>query len=528
MGILGSRQNFGAAALLLAASAFISRLMGLTRDKIISWQFGAGGESDMYFAAFIIPDIINYLLAGGFISITIIPLLAKGFRSNPEEAWRFFSCVLVWFFLASCILTGAAVIMSADLAAIVAPGFTPAQTERLAFFMRIILPAQIFFLTGASFTALLLLRKQFLAPSLAPLIYNGFIILSGITLPILMPENRHMGMTGYCVGASLGAFFGAFLLPFYVAAKNGLQISLTFHHPWMKRFLFIAMPLMLGQTIMVLDEQFLRIFGSMIGEGAVSLLNYARRISQVPVALMGQAIATASYPFLVNLLANNEKEKFDNTLNAAIKTSLLLIIPCAALMIACCQPILAIIFQGGRFGVVETLACQPLTAIMLAATPFWIVYMALVRGYYALEDTITPALTGTVATIICIPLYNMVAVPLGAKAVATLSAVGVSTYVLWLCVIWIHRHGKQTFRGTISVCWRIIICSLPGAFLAYWISNAIEQWSNHSFTGAFLALASGSIIFVVCLWPMSAFLMPEFLLALRKRLTGKNDNACKN
>lgn len=521
MGILGSRQNLGAAALLLAGSAFLSRLMGLARDKIISWQFGAGSEADMYFAAFIIPDIINYLLAGGFISITIIPLLAKGFRNNAEEAWRFFSCVLTWFFLASCLLTGAAIILASPLAAIVAPGFNPDQTERLAFFMRIILPAQIFFLTGAAFTALLLLRRQFLAPSLTPLIYNGFIILTGILLPWLMPENAHPGMTGYCIGVSLGAFFGAFLLPCWIAVKNGVRISLVLRHPWMKRFLFIAMPLMLGQTVIMLDEQFLRIFGSMIGEGAVSLLNYARRISQVPVALMGQAIATASYPFLVNLLANNEREKFAQTLNAAINSALLLIIPCAALMIACSQPILAVIFQGGRFSVPETLACQPLAAIMLAATPFWIVYMALVRGYYALEDTITPALTGTVATIICIPLYYMLAVPLGTEAVAALSALGVSLYVLWLCAIWIRRMGRQAFKRTLSICWRMAACSLPGALLAYWLANAVAQWSGYSFTGACMALTGGCLTFAASLWPMSALLMPEFLQALRKRLAGK-------
>ena len=75
MALLSAQQRMGAAALILAASTVLSRLMGLARDKIISWQFGAGGESDMYFAAFVVPDIINYLLAGGFMSITIIPLL---------------------------------------------------------------------------------------------------------------------------------------------------------------------------------------------------------------------------------------------------------------------------------------------------------------------------------------------------------------------------------------------------------------------------------------------------------------------
>ena len=101
MALLTAQQRMGAAALILAASTILSRLMGLARDKIISWQFGAGGESDMYFAAFVVPDIINYLLAGGFMSITIIPLLTRRFQEDEADAWSFFSCVFCWMAAAS-------------------------------------------------------------------------------------------------------------------------------------------------------------------------------------------------------------------------------------------------------------------------------------------------------------------------------------------------------------------------------------------------------------------------------------------
>ena len=82
MEIAQKSQRMGIAALLLAASNLLSRLMGLVRDKVISWQFGAGEEADLYFAAFVVPDIINYLLAGGFLSITLLPLLAKCFQKK--------------------------------------------------------------------------------------------------------------------------------------------------------------------------------------------------------------------------------------------------------------------------------------------------------------------------------------------------------------------------------------------------------------------------------------------------------------
>ena len=148
MGLLSGSQRMGAAALLLAASTILSRLMGLVRDKIISWQFGAGSEADMYFAAFMVPDIINSLLAGGIMSITMLPLLSRRFAEDEADAWRFFSCVFCWMLLASLLATGAGILCAGPLARLTAPGFDAAQIARLAFFMRIILPAQVFFLCG--------------------------------------------------------------------------------------------------------------------------------------------------------------------------------------------------------------------------------------------------------------------------------------------------------------------------------------------------------------------------------------------
>lgn len=515
MTFLGSRQGLGIAALMLAISAFLSRLMGLVRDKIISWQFGATGESDLYFAAFVVPDIINYLLAGAFMSITIIPLLAKGFAEDEENTWKFFSCVLFWLAVGSSLLTGLGQIWAEKLAYAVAPGFEPQQCRRLAFFMRIILPGQIFFLCGSCFTALLLLRRQFAVPSITPLVYNGLIITCGLCLP-LIPQFSSAGMTGYCMGVSLGAFLGAFLLPMIIAAKGGLHLSFVWHHPWMGKFFAVALPLMLGQTVIMLDEQFLRVFGSMLSEGNVSLLNYGRRIAQVPIALMGQAIAVASYPFLVKLLAEGETDKFYSTLGKAMNAATLLIIPCSLWMLGAAMPILEIIFQGGRFGPAETAACLPLTRLMLLPAPFWIIYMVLVRGYYARGDTLTPALTGTVITLACIPVYWLLAVPAGAWAIAAVSGIGVTSYVIWLMLIWLKRHGAATFSGLGKTVSQALLCSAPATFCAWYLSEKIMAgfFLYSGFVTACVRLLASGIAFGICLLALAMFIAPEHLKKL--------------
>jgi putative peptidoglycan lipid II flippase len=503
----GKRQRIGTAALLLSACSFLSVFIGLARDKIISWQFGAGAETDMYFAAFIVPDSINYLLAGGLMSITIIPLLSRCFQEDEQDAWRFFSCIFCWILTAACLLTLLGILAAEPLARLVAPGFTPEKCARLAFFMRIILPGQIFFLCGACVTALLYIRRQFIPSALAPIIYNAGIISCGVGLPLIFPID---GMTGYCIGVTLGAFLGTFLIPLCTAMSKAMFLRPAWSHPLLAKLLCRSLPLLLGITIIMLDEQFLRVFGSLAGEGTVSLLAYARRVAQVPVKLVGQAAAAASYPFLVLLLTSGDRAGFDKTLRAALYTALGIIIPCAVWMTLQAVPILCVIFQGGRFGEQETQAAAQLAQILLAPTPLWIVYALLARGFYAHGDTITPALTGSVTTLLCLPCYYYWAVPTGAWAIAAVSAAGVSAYVLWLAQIWIKHHGNTVFAGLPTFCVRTLACALPGAGLSFWISEyCLETLSYHPLLAACIALALGGCAFALTFLPLAHIFAPS-------------------
>ena len=417
------------------------------------------------------------------------------------------------------------------LARLVAPGFDPEQVERLAFFMRIVLPAQIFFLCGACFTALLFVRRQFRVPALAPLIYNLCIISGGLLAPQLARLDllralfspaalaQLGGMTGFCAGATLGAFIGAFLLPLRVAREDGLHLHMRWRHPLLGRFLLTALPLMLGQTVIMLDEQFLRVFGSLAGDGVVSLLSYARRISQVPVGLMGQTAAVASYPFLVNLLAAGDVAGFDNTLRKALRAGLMLIIPCALCIAALAWPVLTVIFQGGRFGPEETLAALPLTRLMLTATPFWLIYAILVRGYYAQGDTLTPAVSGTAMTLLCLPLYRYWAVPHGGLGIAALSCISVSLYVLLLMGIWTRRKGRNAFSGLLGLTLRMLACSLPAAGAAWFCADAVQnRVPLHPFLAACAALAAGGLAFALVFLPLAWRAAPGAVENIRARL----------
>ena len=513
MAILTSKQKMGAAALIMAFSVLLSRLMGLVRDKVISWQFGVGGEVDIYFAAFIVPDFLNYLLAGGYISITLIPLLCSLFEKDEDDAWKFFGTVLCWATIAIAALTLLAWIFAPALAETVAPGFDPAKRERLITFLRIVLPAQVFFLPGACLSAILYVRRQFAVPALMPLIYNGCILLFGVSLPWLGLAD---GMEGFCWGVLTGAAIGAFLLPLYATRAEGLRFVPGLLHPMLKRFLLLALPLMLGQSIVVLDEQFARIFGSLAGDGAVSLLNYARRIMMVPVGVVAQAAGVASFPFLAALIAKGQTAEFNSTVNTALRNSLIVVIPITIWMISVAGATMGFIFEGGNFSIQDTATTSPLLQLMLLAVPFWALQQVTGRAFYARQDTLTPAIVGTCASLLTIPLYLTLTPRFGPPGVALVTSLSIFIYAIALIAVARKRFGKATFIGLPGVAGRSLLLVIPGTLAAIALNHMIPHWWPHLrlLTSQFLILTLSGLLFACFYVLMAKFFAKDFLAVI--------------
>ncbi len=462
------KWSMGFAALILSLSVLISRFMGLIRDKVISWQFGASSEADIYFTAFVIPDFINYLLAGGYLSITLIPFLSEKFQNddaqNTSDAWDFFGTVFTWCALAIFTFCLLAFVFANKLVHYIAPGFNAEQLLTLAYYLRIILFAQVFFLLGACFSSILYIRKQFAVPALMPLIYNGFILAFGIAFPYLGIAE---GMAGFCYGVLAGAFLGAFLLPWYAVARQKIIWKPSLKHKDFKKFLLLALPLMIGQSIVILDEQFIRIFGSMTGEGAVSLLNYARRIMLVPVGVVAQAAALASFPFLASLLAEKNYSEFNKTLNRALHSSLVFILPLTLFMILQSEEILGIIFEGGHFSHEDTKKATPLLQVMLISVPFWAVQQIVGRAFYAYKNTITPAIIGTIATVLTLPLYIYFTPLYGAFFVASMTTCSLILYTALLLIVWQKLKGVRLALDCLMISLRSILIALLPLYLTY-------------------------------------------------------------
>ncbi|MCP4762258.1 MAG: murein biosynthesis integral membrane protein MurJ, partial [archaeon] len=345
-------KKVGFASFIMMASVFASRVIGVFREMAIAGFGGINTGVDAYQIAFIIPEILNHIVASGFLSITFIPIFAHYLSLNQEnKGYKIFSIIINTFGLLLVCFIIVTLIWAPALVSFFAPGIQNPETFALAVKMtRIIIPAQFFFFCGGLFMAVQFANEKFFIPALAPLIYNLFIIAGGLLL------GPFIGMEGFAWGVLAGAFIGNFAIQIIGARKLGLKYYpiINFTHPDLIKYIKLTLPLMAGLTMTFSTEILLKFFGSYLDPGNIAAMNYSLRVMFILVGLFGQAIGVASYPFMAKLAQNGDIMELNHLLNKTLKF-ILLVIPISTLFMILSQEIITILFQRGQFDAKATL-----------------------------------------------------------------------------------------------------------------------------------------------------------------------------
>jgi len=255
------------ATLLLISAVMLSRVIGYVRDAYIAWAYGAGGATDAYMAAFTLPDFLNYVVAGGAASITFISIYTRFLAEKREaEAQRTFSIIITVMTTVMIVGTIAAEIFAPQFIRWFVKGFSPDKVALCTHLTRILLPAQIFFYVGGVVSAVLLSHRLFLLPAFGPILYNVFIILGGVV------GGRHFGIQSLAYGALVGSIAGPFLASVIGAARigTGYRPSFDISNPAFREWVRLSIPLMLGFSLVTVDDWILRHYAAVDEKSAVS------------------------------------------------------------------------------------------------------------------------------------------------------------------------------------------------------------------------------------------------------------------
>jgi putative peptidoglycan lipid II flippase len=492
-------RKLGFAAALLVATVLLSRVLGFLRDAIIAAIFGANGATDAFYAAFTIPDILNYLVAGGTLAITFIPIYTRHLTAGSEaEGNRVFSIIATAMGILLVVSIVALELATPAIAHAYLHKMRPENLETAISLTRILLPAQLFFYVGGLAAATLYSRHRFVAAAIAPLIYNLGTILGAAFL------GRRMGVAGMAWGTISGCIVGVFGLQVIAAGRAGLRYSpsLRLGHPEFKEWVLLTLPLMIGVQLVMADDWFIRYFAA--GDaGAISCLNYARKLVQVPVAVAGQAVGQASMPFFARLFAEGKKRELGELVTKSARASAAVAALAACAMIALAVPAVDILFRRGAFQAAQVLPTARYVSIFAIAIPLWAIQGLLARAFYATGDTITPMAAGTAVTIASLPIYWAAQHSLGVNGLVIASDVGIFLHTASLFLLLPRRLDSCNRRDIVVGTARAFGLGLVAGAAAYTAARFLPRGHAGDHAYALLQLGVGGLVFAIVAVPLA-------------------------
>lgn len=433
------------ASLVTVTGILGSRVLGLVRVQVLSAQFGAADAGALR-AAFDLPDLLFYLVAGGALRSGFVPvfteLLTKG-RDDPRQwqrAWWLFSVLVTLVAVISGVLVTLGVVFADALTAPMTgrwsgEGYSPEATQLTIFLTRIVLPAQLFLLVGGVFTGALDALKQFTVSAAVPNFYNLSIIGAMLLL------GHRYGVASAAYGTVFGAFVAHFLWQGWALWRHARPYGITYRpvlvvrDELVLRVLKVAGPIVLGLCVAEIN---LKVSGWVVapfGERARAWFDNASRIARLPDGIFGAGLGVALFPYLSQLAVEGRVEEFRRQAEHTLRLALVCAMPCAALLACGAHPIVGVLFGHGRFGpddVVATSQMLPLFALGVVPITLQVV---VTRAFYANEDSLTPVRVGALAVVIGVglnlllgKLIGRLGPPLALSLTSALNVLG----LLWL------------------------------------------------------------------------------------------------
>ncbi len=449
-------------------SVLASRGLGYLREMYIAWAFGAGHSTDAYFAAFQIPDFLNYILAGGTASITFISIYTRHVSRDDEAgAQHAFNVTITIMSAVLCVGTVLLELFTPQLVRLVFPKFSTDQVDLCVHLTRILLPGQIFFYAGGIVSAVLQAKRMFLYPALSPALYNVFIIVGGVV------GAKYLGIESLAWGALAGAFLGPFLINAIGAAQGGLRYGFSFdwRNPGFREWVRLSIPLMLGVSLVSADDWILRYFASG-GAGDISRLNYAKRLFAVPISILGQATGQASMPFFASLWEQGKRKLFADTVNQTVYRISAASFLASAWMMAAALPVIDLAFRHGHFTFADAQETATYFFWFALSLALWSAQAQYARAFYSAGDTLTPMIASTIIVALSLPIYRSFFHQFGVVGLAAASDIGILMHTVVLA--WLLTRKKMVLLSELP--WGELTKALVTAIFAGGAAFAVGRY----------------------------------------------------
>jgi putative peptidoglycan lipid II flippase len=424
------------AAGIIALGSISSRILGLIREQIIAYFFGASGLVSAFGIAGKVPKMLYELLVGGMLSAALVPVFSQVAEQEGRPAlWALFSRVasLVAVVLAVLVLLLEA--LAPQLAWLLGGGFEPELQAALARMLRIITPAVFFFGLSGVVTGLLYTLKRFTYPAFGAAVFNLGVI---VAVPLLAGR---LDAYSLAVGVLVGSLFQLLIqTPDLRGVRFRIRLDLS--DPALRRILILYLPIALGLVVSNLQVAIDQRLASSTGESSIAWMDRATTLVQLPHGMVAVAISLAVLPTLSRLSAAGDRDGFRQTLGLGLRLVLVLIVPATLGLLVMAEPLVALLFQHGKFTAYDTFWTAWALRCYLLGLVFAAIDWPLNYAFYARQDTLTPALVGILSVAIYLAVALILIRPLGMLGLVLADSAKHLGHALTMLILTSRRIGR--------------------------------------------------------------------------------------
>lgn len=463
---------------LMAAIILLAKFLGLLRETMVAGLYGQGLESDMINTATQIPLLFFDMVLGVAILSTFVPIFNKRMQKEGEaSAMAFANTFMTVVCSIAMVAALVGVILAEPLVGLMTPGYAdvPGKLEQTAQLLRILFPSIVF--TAAAYIAVGILQSygQFTIPSLISVVSNGVMIL------YLAVFGNRLGLFG--VAASmLVAWILQLVIQLPWLRKFGFRWRLSFHwkDPGIREAALVALPVLVSSWVQPLCNVINMSFGSGLGDGAVSALNWANKIYIIMVGVFAYAITNFIFPKLSRMSDGESAEGFSRMTRQSLGWILWVITLVAGLFLALSEPVIRVVFERGAF----TAESTAITATALFYYSFGMVGYAvcevLNKSFYAIQDGKTPMVSSVLGIgVNLLAAYLLVGVlQWGIGGLALASAIS-SLFIALCLMVMMNRRRPETVTAKFLLNFlKMLICGGVASVLAGVLYRAMDSFGT--------------------------------------------------
>lgn len=465
-------MNLLRAASTISLLTLTSRITGLVRETMVAGLFGATAMTDAFLVAFRIPNLLRRLFAEGAFSQAFVPLLAATKATDGEEATHRLidavATVLLWALVATSVL---GVVAAPLLVWLLGSGLPGEAFDASVVMTRVMFPYIACMSMVALAAGILNTWRRFVVPAATPVLLNLSVIAVGWSLAGPLERAGYPGIYAMAIGVMLGGVLQLLVqwpalravgaMPSMRLTWRGFQESRA--NPGVGRVIRGMGPALLGVGVSQLSLMINTQISSHLAEGATSWLNYADRLMEFPIGLLGVALSAVLTPQLSAAQASGANERYSRLLDWGLRVVMLLALPCAVALLVFATPLTAVLYHRGAFTATDV--SQTAQSVMGWGVGLLglVAIKVLAPGFYARQDTGTPAKIA-VAVLVLTQCFNLVFVPwIGVAGLALSIGVGALVNAVWL--LWgLRRLGSyRPEPGWLSFSLRVVLgCAAMG------------------------------------------------------------------